>query len=147
MNQDPMPTPAELRAMAYADGELSDEETREFEREMIDDPQLAREVAQLKRLEVLSRQVAGPEPMDTEWKRLAEDPWQRAGHGLAWTALSIGVAGLAIAFVVAIAMVDTSPLVKALLLLVVGGFGLLLVLTIRGRLRTLPYDPYTKVQR
>ncbi len=147
MNQDPMPTPEELRAMAYADGELSDDETREFERKMIDDPKLAREVAQLKRLEVLSRQVAGPEPMDAEWKRLAEDPWQQTGTNVGYAALLIAAVGLALCMVVGIAVAEISVLVKVLLLLVVGGFTLLLVLTLRARLRTLPYDPYTKVQR
>ena len=60
--------------------------------------------------------------------------------------VSTGV-GLGIAMVVGIALAETSLLVRLLLLLVVGGFTLLLVLTIRARLRTLPYDPYTKVQR
>ena len=36
---------------------------------------------------------------------------------------------------------------KVLALALIGGFLSLLLVTLRGRLRTLPYDPYEKVQR
>ena len=40
-----------------------------------------------------------------------------------------------------------NPFPKACWLCLIGGAGLLLGMTIRTRLRLMPYDPYRKVQR
>ena len=42
------PTPDELLAMAYVDGELDDEAARAFEDRLPDEPALVREVAELR---------------------------------------------------------------------------------------------------
>ena len=141
------PSRDELLAMAYADGELTDDARRELEDRLPREPALGRLVAQYRRLEIVARQAAPPEPMDHEWRRLERDAAQRAGQGLGWALLVIGGAGL-IGFGGWGLWASDLPLAAKLLLgaLLAGGI-LLLGTTLRARLRTLPYDPYTEVER
>jgi len=142
------PSENELRAMAYVDGELSQEDARQFESELAGDPALAREVAELKALELVSRQMAPPEPMDYEWERLSADPLQRTGVGLGFGLLIIGAIGLALWGIWSIAFhPDLSLPTKCFSLATILGLLLIFLTVLRGRLRTLPYDPYTKIKR
>jgi len=141
------PTQDELLAMAYVDGELAVDARREFEGRMAARDDLRREVVRLKRLDLLARHAAGPEPMDHEWTRLAGDPVHNAGLGFGFTllvggALSIAVSALCWLWLSAVAM----P-VKLGASAVVAGLTLLFTITLRARLRTKPYDPYTEIQR
>jgi len=145
MNREP--TKEQLAAMAYADGELDDAARAEFEQLMATRPDLAREVAQLQRLELLSRQVAGPEPKDTEWERLSHDHVQRAGGNVGLGLLALGSLGLIVWCVLATLAGGLSPLGKASLLGLLAGSLLLLFSAVRARLRTRPFDPYTEVKR
>ena len=142
------PTDDELQAMAFVDGELSETAAHEFERRLATDPDLALEVTELQALELLARQMAPPEPMDYEWDRLNKDPLQRASVGFGYSLVLIGILGLAAygGFEIATDVHLSSPM-KVLLFSVVGGFALLFLGVLRGRLRTLPFDPYTKVKR
>ena len=149
MNQhDRPPSEDELRAMAWVDGELGPDEARAFEARMAREPALAREVTELRALELLARQMAPPEPADHEWERLAHEPLHREGTRLA-TGLILG--GLTAAWIAMLWFLATAEdlelLPKTLLLAVLGGLTLLFLLVLRARLRTLPYDPYTKVKR
>jgi len=141
------PSREQLLAMAYADGELAPDARREFETLLETRQDLLREVAQVQRLHVLARQVAVPEPMDFEWGRLARDPMQRTAVRLGWLLLAAGTLGVAgwagwILFASELGLVP-----KVFLGALLAGFVLLLLATLRGRLRTLRYDPYTEVQR
>ncbi len=134
--------------MAYVDGELSQEEARQFEQGLAADPTLAKEVAELRALEVMARQMAAPEPMDYEWDRLSRDPLQRAGVGLGFALIMIGVLGLACFGTWTIGFQsDLSLTLKCLSLGTIAGFTLIFLTVLRGRLRTLPYDPYTNIKR
>jgi len=148
MNGESEPTKEQLLAMAYADGELEESARKEFEQQLAARPDLAREVVQLNRLHVLARQMAGPEPMDYEWARLARDPFHRAGIGGGLLLLLIGAVGLTgwLGWEIG-ASDDLDPVVKLLLWALLGGGVLMLLASIRARLRTLPYDPYTEIQR
>lgn len=141
------PTRDELLAMAYVDGELSAEGCAEIERRLRDDPALRREVTQLKELELLARAGAPKEPMDHEWDALARDPVQRGALGLGWVLLLCGCGGLAAYVLVELFRGNAPPLVKGLIAALTLGGALLLGATLRARLRTLPLDPYRKVQR
>ena len=148
MNGESEPTREQLQAMAYADGELEQSVRREFEQQLAARPDLAREVTQLNRLQVLARQMAGPEPMDHEWARLERDPLQRAGIGGGLLLLLIGAVGLTgwLGWEIGVSR-DLNPVVKLLLWALLGGGLLMLLASIRARLRTLPFDPYTEIQR
>ncbi len=141
------PSRDELQAMAYADGELDAEERAGFERRMAASPALALEVARYRRLQTLARQVAPPEPMDFEWRRLGLDPLQRLLLGAGWTLL-VGAGVTLLAWGEYTIAVSDMPTVPKLALggLLLGGL-LLVAGAVRARLRTRPYDPYTEVQR
>lgn len=141
------PSQDELLAMAYADGELRPDERAEFELRLGADARLAREVARYRSLQVLAREVAPPEPMDFEWRRLARDPLQRALAIGGWLLAALGALGLVGwgEYVVAISSMPLLP--KLALGGLVLGIVLLFAAAIRARLRTRAYDPYTEVQR
>ncbi len=147
----PAPAPPsrdELLAMAYVDGELDDTARVEFEARLATSSALRTEVTELRRLSVLARQAAPPEPMDHEWRAIAAEPLQRLLHPLGWlsflfgSALLVGWTGWSFLRNEA---VDTSA--KAALGLALGGFALLLLLVLRNRLRTIAFDPYRDVHR
>lgn len=133
--------------MAYADGELTDEARREFEHSLQSDPELRLEVAELKRLEVLARQFAPKEPLDYEWEKIRSEPVHVAGTGAGWSFAIVGVMGGILWLLYEAACSEFAVAFKLCLFSAVGGFFLLLGMTLRGRLRTLPHDPYRDLQR
>jgi len=142
------PSENELRAMAYVDGELSQAEAREFEVTLAGDPALAREVAELRALQLVSRQMAPPEPMDYEWERLKADPLQRTGVGLGFSLVLLGTIGFTLWGIWAIAFESELSLpAKLFSVATITGLVLIFLTVLRGRLRTLPYDPYTHIKR
>ena len=141
------PTQEELLAMAYADGELDSEARRDFESRMQASPGLAQEVAEYQALEVLSRNMAPPVPMDLEWERLAIDPTRAAGLRLGWGLIVLGAFGGSACGLYEVANSDLPPMPMALVFALIGGFIVLFMTTLRARLRTLPYDAYRKVKR
>jgi anti-sigma factor RsiW len=147
MNGDSEPTRDQLLAMAYADDELDQAGRREFESRLAERPDLAREVTQLQRLQILARQMAGPEPMDHEWGRLDDDALHRVGIQGGLMLLLLAAVGLIGWSVAAVAVSDLALWKKLICGSMLGGGLLMLLATIRARLRTLPYDPYTEIQR
>ena len=142
------PTRDELLAMAYVDGELADDARTEFEARLASEPALLREVAELKKLEVIARQTAPPEPIDHEWKRLEKEVVHAGGHFLGFLLAALGTLGLAGWGMLEVFRDDELTLVPKLLIgMTIGGFAVLFLVILRARLRTLPYDPYTEVQR
>ncbi|NOT29880.1 MAG: hypothetical protein HOP15_05455 [Planctomycetes bacterium] len=147
MRNEREPTRDELLAMAYVDGELSAEGRAELESRLGQSPELRREVSELKELELLARAAAPKEPMDHEWAALAKDPVQRAALGLGWTLLIVGFLGLSALGLWQLFRSDAPLALKLLVPALLLGGALLLGATLRARLRTLPLDPYRKVQR
>lgn len=141
------PTRDELLAMAYADGELSPSERRAFEERMAKDASLAREVVEQKELAVLARHSAPAEPADHEWERIARSPSQRTLLPLAWTLIVIATCALAGWLLWTECTCELELVPKLAVIALTCGLGLLAGLTVRNRLRTLRYDPYTKVKR
>jgi anti-sigma factor RsiW len=141
------PTEGELLAMAYADGELAPDAARAFEERARREPTLAREVADLRRLQVLAREAAGPEPMDSEWERIAASGAHRASLGLGFALLLVGVIGVGSWATFELWRADLLLGAKIAISAFLTGFLLLLAQAIRARMRTLPYDSYTKVKR
>lgn len=140
------PTRDELLAMAYVDGELGSEERTAFEARLADEPELLREVADLDRLNVLARQMTPREPKDIAWQRLGN----LHGHGteMGMFASIVGTLGILLwAMFHLFTSSEIDLFAKACLGLLLGGLGLMFILMLRARLRTLPYDPYTDVER
>lgn len=143
----PEPTPDELLAMAYADGELDPDARARFEARLAGEPELARAVALQQRLNVLAREVAPSEPEDLEWARLERSHVRRFGWSLATLLVLLGVAGALGCGVYGFACSEASPLLKLSVGLLAAGFLLWFALVARARARTGPYDPYTEVKR
>ena len=147
MNAEREPTQDELAAMAYVDGELAPAERRALEARFEDEPELAREVASLQRLNVLARHAVGPEPMDAEWARIARSPEQRGLRFLAWLLVLAGALGLCAWAVFEVEMANIGLLPKLCVAALVVGLALFVALALRARAATAPYDPYTDVKR
>jgi anti-sigma factor RsiW len=144
---DPEPTRDELLAMAWFDGELSDEARRAFEQRLAREPLLAREVTALERLHGLARHAVGPEPMDTEWGRLEREPLHKAWVGLGVALVLVGGLGLAGWLVLLLVGSSLALPLKLVCGALIAGAAVLFLAALRARLRTLPYDPYTDVRR
>ena len=147
---DPTPEPSqdELLAMAYADGELNEEARRDAAQRIADDEAFALRVAHYQRLDVATRTATPPEPQDTAHAKLSAEPTQKAALGLGWFALVVGFFGFyAWAFYEMIRDPELETLPKVLILGGIGGFLLLFLAVLRNRLREIPHDPYTKIQR
>jgi anti-sigma factor RsiW len=141
------PTRDQLQAMAYVDGELAQAERLTFEALLATRRDLQLEVAQLRKLEVLARSAAAPEPIDHEWKRLQREPLQRGSIGLGFAALGFGALGLTLFAGYSVFTSHLQLLPKQFLGALCVGVLLLFLATLRGRLRTLPFDPYTEIER
>ena len=141
------PSRDELLAMAYVDGELAGEERAAFEARLAGERPLLDEVARLSKLSVIAKQSAPPEPMDHEWARLERELLHRGGHRLGFLFLLIGgLGGFGWGFY-ALLRSELAPLPKTFVTLALLGLVVLFLLTLRARLRTRPYDPYTEVHR
>lgn len=141
------PTPDQLLAMAYADGELDADTRAGFEARMACEPELARAVALEQRLNVLAREVAPPEPLELAWARLERSRARRFGWSLATLLVLLGLAGALGCGVYGFACSGASPFLKVSVALLAAGFLLWFALVARARARTRAYDPYTEVKR
>lgn len=147
MTSEREPTPAELEAMAYFDGQLEPEARRAFEQRLSASPELAKEVANYRALDFALHSAAPPEPIDAEWERQRRDPLQRfllfgssllAAVGLLLWLGSFGGRSLGIQ---TFGSESLGPFLIAIAGLILLGRG------VRGRLRELPFDPYVHVKR
>ena len=141
------PTQDELLAMAYVDGELDARARAEFERRLASERELGLEVAELQRLALLARQVTPREPKDFEWDRLRSEPLHSGGTLLGMIALAVGALGLFAWALYDLFTSDVHVVAKVCLALVLSGLTIVFLLILRARLRTLPHDPYTEVER
>ena len=145
---EPAPSEEELLAMAYADCELSPEESVSFEARMEREPELVHRVAEHHALDVLARRIAPLEPMDRDWATLQLDPIFKGTVGMGWVLL---IAATAISFALAVWGVatnnDISLLHRGLILTSLLGFTLLFLSVVWRRVRAIPLDPYRHVER
>lgn len=145
--EDRPPSADELLAMAYADGELDPAQHAQFEARLRREPTLAAEVAAQRRIAVVARDFAPPEPMDYEWERISRSRLTRVGLWLAWFMIAVGGLGSILFGEFELLESNAHPLFKILVTLLVSGVILLFSLTLRARLRTRKFDPYTEVKR
>ncbi len=141
------PSRDELLAMAYVDGELDADARSDFEERMSREEALLREVSELKKLALIARQVTPREPKDFEWDRLENEVVHGSGTFLAILASALGTLGIVAWLCYGLVRSDLEIVPKVFLCLLLGGLALLFLLVLRARLRTLPHDPYTEVER
>ena len=141
------PTEDQLLAMRYADGEREGDARAAFERRLADDEALRREVSALRRLEVLARQVAPPEPGDLVLRHLERGWGHRLLGWIGWTLVCGASLGLLVHAVLALLDPDRADPGGELPLALGAGLALLLLRVLRERLQRLPHDPYRSVHR
>jgi anti-sigma factor RsiW len=133
--------------MGYVDGELTADERSELLNRCRQDPALARELAQYRRLAAISNAMKLTEPADLEIRRLTNHRGYRAARGAAAVIAVLGFA-LAVAGVGLDALGEAPPL-----LLPIGACGMVLgVVLFSGaelwaRRRVLSIDGYDEVSR
>lgn len=145
---EPELTDRQARAMAYADGELQGAERRRFEREMAEDPALARAVADHQELLDLTRFTRRLEPTQAEMERF----WARLPNRFEWQ-LGATLFGGGLLFLVGLGVqwLATEDVledgVRAGALSTLAGFVLLLRSTWRQRIRSRRVDRFRGVIR
>ncbi len=141
------PSRDELLCMAYVDDELDAEARAAFEARLPAEPELAREVTSLRRLELFARTAAPPEPIDLEWQRLEAEPLQRSLVTFGWVATVAGALGLCAILIFALWSARIELWEKTCVSILITGLTLVFLAIARRRWRSRPYDPYTAVQR
>lgn len=143
----PHPSRDELLAMAFVDDQLDHEARAAFALRLQSEPELAREVAALQRLDLMAQHAAPAEPIDLAWQAIDSEPAQRAVLGFGWLILFAGILGMLAILVLNFAHADLPLWQKACLAGVFGGLSLIFFAILRRRLQSRPFDPYTAVKR
>ncbi|MFT7676448.1 MAG: hypothetical protein ACI8QC_000419 [Planctomycetota bacterium] len=134
--------------MAYADGELRGADLEAFEERLAKDSSLGQEVAELQALNLVARVEVPLEPADHEWRRIDEDLVHQSGLGLGWILFIAATLALSGQAVFSISQDESlSVLTRSLSIAGISGLVLLAGLTLRERLRVLPFDPYRQIKR
>ncbi len=144
---EPTPTPDELSAMAYADGELRGAELELFKQRLASEPALNQRVAYYRALEVLARTMAPPEPADLEWDRIEQESLYSTSMGLGLGLVLVGGLGLSAMSIATLLRSPMDVLSKVLLTALSAGLALLFVNVLSSRVRTQSLDPYRLVKR
>lgn len=136
----------------YVDGELSEEERREFETMLESDPDLRAELNEFRRLKEVTSVVKYADLPDEVWETYWQSLYRKTERGLGWILFSIGaIVVICFGLYHAFASLYADP--KAPLWLKVGltgvgvGFAFLLVSYGRERLFAYRRDRYKEVVR
>jgi anti-sigma factor RsiW len=140
------PTPDELLAMSYVDGELKGAARSAFEARLCSEPALALEVTELRRLELAARLAAPADPLDIEWRRLRTDRLQRVLHVVGTVLIALSACHALSAVLRSAPFAWDGPW-KLVAIELVCGAALIGAATLRARLRTRALDPYTATER
>lgn len=152
MSQDPdedRPLTEQQRLLtAFLDDELPATQRAAFERTLAEDAALAREVARHRCLVDLGRAAALAEPTDHEIRRFWARFYNRTEWQLGWVLLALGLLVLAgEGFYLLVTSETIGWTLKAAVLSIALGGGLLLWNTMRLKLRTSHFDRYRGVIR
>ena len=140
-------TEHQQRMMAYVDDEMTPEQRRSFEAELAKNPELAIEVAGYRNLIDLTDSMRAMEPADHEMRRFWAKFYNRGEWRLGWLLVAAGTAILFGFGVWSLCATDAPWIVKVAVLSVIAGLLLLLVNTIRFKMRTHQFDRYRGVLR
>jgi ferric-dicitrate binding protein FerR (iron transport regulator) len=137
---------------AAIDGELGENEQREFERLLAASPAFQREWREHKKLKELTMQMRLPEPPKETWDNYWVNVYNRVERRIAWVLISVGA--MVALFWGGIKMVesllDDSHLpwaVKLAFLALMAGGVILFVSVAREKLFTRKTDKYREIQR
>jgi hypothetical protein len=108
---------------------------------------LVAEVTALRRLDLIARTAAPPEPIDFAWKRIDESPSQKGLVSIGWVATVIGSIGLAAILIQLIIQAQLPLWERVSAALLIGGLTLVFLSIARRRWLSYSSDPYTSIKR
>jgi len=134
------------------DGTLNEQEQREFEQLIAQNPEFRQEVREHQKLREVIKMMRVKEPPGEVWDSYWQGVYNRIERGIGWILLSIGVMILLTyggykAVESLIADPNLAGILKAAILLVIAGTVVLFVSVVREKLFTRKSDPYKEVQR
>jgi len=138
--------------MGAIDGELSENEMREFEQIRGERPEYEKEFEQYKRLKEVTTRMRPKSPPVEVWDTYWMMVYNKIERGIGWLLFTIGsVILLTYGGFKLVESVVSDPhllwIVKAGILLLMGGLSVLLVSVIRERMFTYKRDPYKEIMR
>lgn len=137
-----------IEMMAYLDGELDEGRRRRFEEKLASDPALAAELAKYERLSDLTGAMHFDEPSDLEWQDFWNGLYNRLERRTGWILLLVGALFIAVYGIRELIITpEIRPLLKVGILLMLTGFGFLVVSVYRGKQRIKKVDRYHGVHR
>ncbi|MCK4572995.1 MAG: zf-HC2 domain-containing protein [candidate division Zixibacteria bacterium] len=136
----------------YVDGELSDEERRDFERELARNEQLRDELGEFKKLKEVTGMVRYADLPDEVWENYWQNLYRKIERGFGWIFLSLGaIILLSFGAYEALSQLFTDPTVPLWTKLGIGTAGLgvviMLVSLVRERLFAYNRDRYKEVNK
>ncbi len=137
---------------AYVDGELEPGDRVRVEAHLAADPEARREVDRLRRLKGLTDTLRLKEAPPEAWEGFWQSAYNRSERSLGWLLLGLAVLVLAgwgatVALRALLGASELPPLVKAAVIGVVAGLGLLLVSVVRERIHARARTRYKDVIR
>ncbi len=138
--------------MKAVDGELNLDEQTEFEEFVSKDGDCRQEWQQMKKLKEVTNSMNFKSLPTEVWDNYWVNVYNRLERGLAWILFSIGaIILLTYSGFKAVESIIADPqlagILKAAILMVIGGSVILLVSVVREKLFTRKSDPYKEVQR
>lgn len=136
-----------VRAMAYIDGEMPEDEVRRFEAFLGAHPDIAREVRTMQAVRGLASQAMPPSPPPEYWDEFPRGVWGRIHRGLGWLFYLAGALILLAYAAYAFLTSTAAGWIKIGVLAFGLGFLLLLLSVLRQRLREARTDRYSSEVR
>lgn len=140
------------RVSGYLDGELSAGERHEFERRLASDPELARELAEMRSLKEVTGSMKLRDFPDEIWEHYWTGTYNRLERRVGWILFSIGViillAGGLYHLAISILRGAGEPLwIRIAIAALSSGFAVLIISVLRERIFMHRHDPYREVKR
>ena len=138
--------------MGALDGELNQDEQKEFDAMLAENKQHQIEFAKYKKIKEATSTMKLKSPNAEVWDHYWTDVYNRFERGIGWALFSIGAAILITFFGFKfIEAVINDPslafIAKVGILLTIGGLAVLFVSVAREKFFTRKYDPYREIQR
>ena len=138
--------------MKAVDGELNSDEQTEFDKFVSQDADCRNEWQQMKKLKEVTKNMNFKSLPTEVWDNYWVNVYNRLERGLAWILFSIGAIILLTyggfkAVESIIADPQLAEIIKAAILMVIGGSVILLVSVVREKLFIRKSDPYKEIQR